>query len=108
MEAYPSLLSTKNLIGSCNRRTVSSSDLSQAGGGVRADLRLAEVGLLRSADGSISIVVEHEELDRQLQPPHRLQFLDVELETAIAVHQDRLPGPGADTNRDRHRQAIAH
>src|ERR1017187_2519787 len=81
---------------------------SQAGGGVRADLHLAEVGLLRSADGSISIVVEHEELDRQLQPPHRLQFLDVELETAVAVHQDRLPGPGADTNRDRHRQAIAH
>ena len=68
----------------------------------------AEVARLRRADRRVAVVVQHEQLDRQLQPPRRLQFLDVQLQAAVAVDADGAAPPVREAGADQPRQAVAH
>ena len=62
---------------------------------------------MRGANRSISLVVDDEKLDRQPQPGNRRQFLNIHLETPVAVNADSAPLAG-DGRSDGRRQAESH
>src|ERR1700676_2618631 len=58
---------------------------------VASNVRLPEEVCLRSPDGSVAVVIQNEELNRQLVAGDRGQFLDIELESAITIHANCPP-----------------
>ena len=56
---------------------------------------------MRRPNGRVPVIVEDEELDRQRKAPNGFQLLNVELETAIAIHAQR-PLPVARKTRAHH------
>lgn len=80
----------------------------EAGGGVAADGGLAEVAGLGGADGGVTVVVEDEELDWELEAGSSFQLLNVELEAAVAIDEDGAAAAGGDGDGERRRQAEAH
>src|SRR5260370_17223841 len=49
---------------------------------------MSEEAGLRRANGSVAIIVQHEELYGQAQMRDGGQFLNVQLKTAVAIHAD--------------------
>src|ERR1700675_2663683 len=57
-------------------------------GFVAANCRSAEEGRLRSADGSVAVIVQDEEFDGQVMLHDSRQLLNVELEPSVTVNAD--------------------
>ena len=79
-----------------------------AGAAIAADARLAEEGGLRRANRGVAVVVQHEERDRELQACDGFEFLDVELEPAVAVDADGTAPAAGEACADGGRNAEAH
>ena len=60
------------------------------------------------ADRKIAAIVQHEDLDRKLVMPDGLQFLDVELDAAIARQADHALPIARKRRPDGGRQIMAH
>ena len=104
---YPSHLGTQiGLIGDAvGGETIGLRDFTNVGKGlagstITANSRFTEEIGLRCADRRIALVIQHEEFDGQVQARDGLQFLNIELESAVAVHANGVAAIAGDTHAD--------
>ena len=67
-----------------------------------------KIGALRGANRPIPVIVQHEELDGQVQAAYSLQLLAVHLKSAIAINRDGALLSGGDAGAQRGRDSKAH
>ena len=80
----------------------------QPAGRMTAHKAVLKIGALRGADRPIPVIVQHKELDGQVESPYGLQFLAVHLKSAIAVNRDGTLLSGGDAGAQRGRDSKAH
>ena len=59
----------------------------EASAAVASNVGSTKIAGLRGANRGVPVVIQNKELDRQLKPEDGLQFLNVELKPAVAIHQ---------------------